>query len=283
MTLAARTFFDTSSDRLTPQMEQEFFSSIMGRNKTYKTTFHGRFSEINQFLVKQARAGALRLSKILDVGVSSGISTLELLEDMRAAGCKTSVIGTDILTNAHIVKVAPGCYALLDASGFPLRFDLVGRGVKPWVAPADYRNGMFVLRKAINLLFTRRAKRILGRANDPRVRKVRLLSPRVCSNSGIAVHDDNIAQYNPEFSARFDFIRAANVLNKNYFPDAALTGMVENLKRYLTKSNGSLLVVRTHEDLTNHGTLFRLADNGSFEVLTRFGDGSEIESLVLRA
>src|SRR6185437_7407474 len=147
MTLAARKFFDMPPDLLTAQMEQEFFTSIMGKNKTYKTTYHDRFSEIDQLLVRQVRAGTMRASHVLDVGVSSGISTLELFKALSADGSDVNLVATDVLIDADIVGVVPGCHALIDKSGFPLMFDVFGRGVKPWITATDYKNGKFVLRK----------------------------------------------------------------------------------------------------------------------------------------
>ena len=283
MTLAARKFFDTPPDLLTAQMEQEFFTSIMGKNKTYKTTYHDRFSEIDQLLARQVRAGTMRASHVLDVGVSSGISTLELFTALSADGNDVNMVATDVLIDADIVGVAPGCHALIDKSGFPLMFDVFGMGVKPWITAADYKNGAFVLRKLTNVLFTSIARRVLDHPNDDRVKHVQLITPRLSAQRKISVCHDDIAQYNARFAGRFDLIRAANILNKNYFENDTLIAMIGNLKRYLTGDGGCLLVVRTRENSTNHGTLFRMGGNGSFEAATRFGDGSEIEDIVLRS
>lgn len=283
MTLAARKFFDMPPDLLTAQMEQEFFTSIMGKNKTYKTTYHDRFSEIDQLLVRQVRAGTMRASHVLDVGVSSGISTLELFKALSADGSDVNLVATDVLIDADIVGVVPGCHALIDKSGFPLMFDVFGRGVKPWITAADYKNGKFVLRKLTNVLFTGIARRALNHPDDARVRHVQLITPRLSAERGIAVCHDDIAQYNARFAGRFDLIRAANILNKNYFENDTLIAMVGNLKRYLAGDGNCLLVVRTHQNSTNHGTLFRMSKGQRFEVVTRFGDGSEIEDIVLRS
>lgn len=281
--LTAKSFFDLPALQLTSGIEQDFFSSLMARNKTYKTTFHNRFSTMNRVLLQRIRSGYLRATNVLDIGISSGISTLELYEDLRSAGCRAHIVATDILLDAWIVQVLPGGYALIDDSGFPLRFDVAGLTLKPWVMRSDYRSGLFLLRKAVNVIFTRRARMILVNPRDPRVRNVKLVTPRLCQNRDIDVCNDDIAQYNPKFSARFDFIRAANVMNRGYFPDSALIEMIRNVTRYLTGSGGGFLVVRTHEDHTNHGTLFTLVDGRRFEVATRFGVGSEIEDLVLNA
>jgi len=280
--LAAKTFFETPLEQLTPRMEEDFFTSLMTRNKTYKTTFHDRFSDINPYLLEYLLHHAPPAPKALDVGVSSGISTLELYDDLRQGGLEVEILGTDILVDAFLVRVFPKCHALVEPSGFPLRFDLPLVTMKPWVTRHDYYNGLFILRKFINTLFTHRAYRILRNPGDARISEVKLVAPRALAKAGITVCTDDISRYNSGFEARFDFVRAANVLNKGYFSPTVLSTMIANIGRYLRKPHGSLFVVRTHENRVNHGTLFRRGDDQHFEVVNRFGSGSEIEDVVLR-
>lgn len=280
--LAAKTFFETAADKLTPRVEEDFFTSLMTRNKTYKTTFHGRFSDINPYLLDYLLHHVPPAPRALDIGVSSGISTVELYDDLRQGGLEVEILASDILIDAFLVNVFPGCYALVDPDGFPLRFDLPLVTVKPWITRNDYYSGIFILRKSVNTLFTRRAHRILLNLADARISQVKLVTPRALAKAGITVCTDDIGRYNSAFEASFDFVRAANVLNKGYFAPVVLSTMIANIGRYLRKPHGSLFVVRTHEDRTNHGTLFRRGDNRHFEVVHRFGSGSEVEDLVLR-
>jgi hypothetical protein len=280
--LAAKTFFETPSAQLTPRMEEDFFTSLMMRNKTYKTTFHDRFADVNPYLVGYLRDRGPASPRVLDVGVSSAISTVELHDDLRTGGLDAEVLGTDMLIDAFLVNVFPGCYALVDPSGFPLRFDVPGGSLKPWVMRGDYRNGMFILRKGINRLFTGRARRILRQSGDARVRGVKLVTPRALERADITICSDDIARYNPAYAAGFDFVRAANVLNRGYFEPAVLGTMVANIGRYLRQPHGALFVARTHDDRANHGTLFRRGEGAHFERVHRFGSGSEVEDVVLQ-
>lgn len=281
--LGAKSFFETPPEQLTPRMEEEFFTSLMTKNKTYKTTFHNRFSNINTFILQYLKKYELLKPRILDIGVSSGISTVELYDDLCKGGVTVDILATDILTNAYLIRVFPGCHALVDAKGFPLRLDFPCVSMKPWVTRGDYYNGLFILRKVLNMLFTRRAGRILHHADDARIRKVKLVTPRAQEKTGITVHTDDIGRYNESLKSGFDFVRAANVINHGYFPPDLLRRMVGNIGRYLRPPCSSLLVVRTHEDRSNHGTLFRLRPDHRFEVVHRFGSGSEIEDIVLSA
>lgn len=281
--IPARTFLGLPSSRITRETEEVFFTSIMARNGTYKTTYGSRFSKINEQLLRLISAGSISARSVLDVGISSGVNTLELAESLGAHGYEASIVGTDILIDAYLVRVLPGCDALVDASGFPLRFDLFGRGMKPWIVQSDYRSGFFLVRKGINMLFRSLAARARAEHQGSKTTHVQLVAPRLLEDKNIVVCDDDITRFNPEFAARFDFVRAANVLNKGYFDDGALRGIIDNVREYLKPSAGSLLVLRTHENKENHGTLFKLDSDNRFVPLERFGTGSEIEYLVLEA
>lgn len=279
--LPARVFFRTPAAQLSARMEQDFFSSLMMENGTYKTTCRQRFADINPHLVKQLRACMTGTVRVMDVGISYGVGTLELHDELRAAGLDVSMVATDMLVDACLVRVLPGCHALFDGSGFPLRFDLPWGTMKPWVVAGDYRSGRFIFRKGINVTLTHRARRVLAHPDDPRITRVKLVSPRLLAMRDVSVRTDDISLYNSAFAGSFDLVRVANVFNRGYFSTEVLATMVAHARRYLAGAGSHLLVVRTHQDNHNHGTLFRLLESGRLEVLRRFGDGSEIEDLVL--
>lgn len=281
--LPAKAFFDIPAAQLTAQIEQEFFSSLMASNKTYKTTFRQRFADTNPQLIERLRGSVPETVRVLDIGISYGVSTAELYDDLRQAGFDATIVATDVLIDACLVRVLPNCHVLLDRSGFPLRFDLPWGTMKPWIIPADYRTGRFILRKAINTILTHRARRILSDPDDGRITRMKLVTPRLLANNDITLRTDDISSYNPSLTGRFDLIRAANVLNRGYFSTATLASMIANVWRYFDTTNGHLFVVRTHQDNSNHGTLFRLGADRRFVAVWRVGEGSEIEDIVLNA
>jgi hypothetical protein len=57
--------------------------------------------------------------------------------------------------------------------------------------------------------------------------------------------------------------------------------MLDNLKAYARKPGGLIVVNRTHDDGTNHETVFETAADGAVRVAGRIGSGSEIEPLAL--
>jgi len=281
--IPANKFLSFPLDQVTPEAEEEFFTSLRLRNGTYKTTFQGRFSDINHVLCKFLQSGDIVVGDVLDVGISSGSNTLELYQELDSAGYKSKIIGTDLMPDAWLVRVFPGCFALVDETAYPLRYDIFNRSMKPWVTSKDYRSGFFILRKCINLVLGFRAKQMMRGQNSSAVRKVELVTPRLGECSNIIVQKDNITKYNHSFEDKFTFIRVANVLNKSYFSDGELASILDNIKRYTTKPRGALLVIRTHEDGTNHGTLFDIDEATGCKILQRFGQGSEIEDIVFES
>lgn len=279
--IPAGKFLDFSLEQITPTAEEEFFTSLKLRNGTYKTTFQRRFTDIDHALLKFIESGDVAVDNVMDVGISSGSSTLELYQELHAAGYKSRITGTDMTPDAYFISVFPGCFALVDDTGYPLRYDILNRTMKPWVVSEDYRSGFFVIRKCINICLGRRAKRLMRQTDSMNVRKVKLITPRLRDCADITVQKDDITQYNGAFEDRFSFIRVANVLNKGYFTNEELASIIGNIRQYLARPRGALLVVRTHENGTNHGSLFVIYKDGECKVLQRFGQGSEIEHIVL--
>lgn len=277
--LAASAFFTLAPERITPEQEAAFFSSLKARNKTTKQTNDSRLAEIDAELCAYLQASAAQVSWVLDVGVSSGITTLELSEALRRRGFSPRVVGTDVTLEGAICSVPPWGRVLVDEEGRPLQFELLGRAIRAWPRRLDYVTGMAAVRWLAGVLLARGARR--GRAVA--TQRVKLVSPRLRRHPEISIERDDLLKRNPNFVRRFDLIRAANVLNGRYFSKPDLERMISNAKSYLAGEGALLLVVRTHRPTGNQGTLFRLDADGRLAVVKRFGAGSELEALVLSA
>src|SRR5262245_36978011 len=64
-------------------LEREFFSSIKLKNGTYKYTYSNRLDDLNEIV--EALLPSARPLQIMDVAISSGISTLEWMESLERA------------------------------------------------------------------------------------------------------------------------------------------------------------------------------------------------------
>lgn len=278
MTIAASQFFSRAADTLPQQVEDAFFSSIKNPNNTFKCTWGGRFDEIDQQLVQALKRRRVDLNELLDIGVSSGATTLDLCDALRQEGFRPRIMGTDYMIHAWIVPLGANCSALLNEDGQLLQADLFGWSMRPWRRRMDFLTGMWLIRPILTRRLGRRAARKLREGIG--VRKVELVSPRLRDHDSISVVQDNVLVARDAFSRRFDLIRAANVLNENYFPRGELKQAVENLCTYLRGAGSLLFIVRTLPSGEHHGTLFALNEQGALEVVERIGAGSEIEGLL---
>jgi hypothetical protein len=210
----------------------------------------------------------------------------------------------DLHIQCYLVSIGRSFRVLVDAAGYALQFDVFGRAIAnpPGYAKWGWAWPVFaVLRK-----LARRAIRNSIRNGDPvtnfaaprqrflgidvAVRPLTLMSPRVLADRNVRIIEDDIVSNKPEGS--FHVVRAANILNRDYFDEPTLLNIVKNLRRRL-KPGGLLAVVTTEHDICssrgsfvdssdakNHGTVFMLR-RGKLEVVDRIGNGSRIEGLVL--
>lgn len=271
-------YFESPDNHLTPEKEAEFFASLRLANGTFKTTIRQRFPELNRRIIELIRSGEITTGNTLDIAVSSGVSTLEFYQDLRTAGYKNHIVATDLVVQAYIVRAFPRCVALLDQTGHALRFDLFGKAVGRRDAARD---------RVVNAVLRYRSKRVMEtRKGGGDVRSVKLVIPALQAHPDIVVQQDDIATFNRSFEGAFSFVRAANILNRGYFSERDLRTILGNVKRYVAAPKGHLLIVRTvpgHGEGPgiNHGTLFSVDGAGGCAIVERFGDGSEIEDIVL--
>jgi hypothetical protein len=269
------------------EREEAFFSSIRLEDGTYKTTASHRLDDLNAlFLSLLPEARPL---KVMDVAVSSGVTTLELLNTLEAAGIQCDITAGDKSLTALLITIGNSLAVLVDANGYPLQFDIFnlaipnppgGRNLVRYWAP------LFLLKGAKWLCVDRlrpnfdSIRPLSWQRLGVHCRSLALISPRVKSCSpNLTLIDDDILT-NRAIRGRFHVIRAANILNQAYFDDRVLRDILLNLQSRLLP-RGILAVCRTEEGGANHGTIFRENGKGQFEVAARLGDGSEIESNIL--
>lgn len=279
MAIAASRFFALAPEEVTPGLESAFFSSLKTGNATFKKTSPNRFSEVDMHLMSMLDGLSLgREVQILDVGISAGTTTLELAIALQEAAVKHRIVATDRSFSAFIVPGPLGSRALLEPSGHILQYEIFGQPVRSW----DRRLDRFTGRSLVNAFLRRSFASVSADfLASGEATKVRLVSPRVQSSSSITLEEDNVLLPNPHYQSRFDFIRAANILNRDYFSEDELREALKNLRAYLTGPGAMMLVIRTDKrDGTNNGTLFQMSDRGKLIPVAEYGRGSEVASLV---
>jgi hypothetical protein len=258
-------------------LETRFFSDVRLRNGTFKTTAYHRLDDLNQLV--SAHLPADRPLRIMDVAVSSGITTAEWLESLQREGVHCEMVAGDLSVRAYLLTAGIGLRLLTDRDGFPLQYDIRG------LALARGARRRLRLRHAVPLIRLLRAARSFraalaaGKSPSCAVQPLNLVSDRLKTFQNLEVVEDDIlnSASHPE---SFHLLRAANILNRVYFDDATLARMVLNLGRRL-RQDGLLIVCRTLESGVNHGSIFRLVNGGRFAVVARLNEGSEIEPIVL--
>ncbi len=277
----ASAFFAADPASLTAREEALFFGRLKTGNATFKRTAHGRLRMIDEALVVQLDRAAARVDRVLDLGISSGVTTVELAEALGRSGRSVSVTGTDRALEAFLVDLPMGCRALVEPNGHVLQYEVLGRAVRPWTRRLDYVTGMALARTLVNHMLgpvarARTAQRAIASS-------VALVSPRLSRSVGVELAEDDVTCSNPRFVGAFDLVRAANIVNRHYFAADALERAVGNVKSYLRGPGAWLLVVRTLGATDHHGTLFRMNAARGLDVVERWGQGSEVEALVLQS
>lgn len=267
-------------------LERNFFSNIRLRNGTYKYTYSRRLDDVNESV--NDLLPAARPLRVMDVAVSSGISTLEWIERLERAGIEHLMVAGDLSVNARLLSLARGLHVLVDSGGYPLQYEINGRAI-PHPPGRVNRLKYFLpfarLRRAL-ANFDKSHASCSSAATGPQADQVgvacqpiALVSPRLRRPANLEViEDDILEELNP--AREFHVLRAANILNRAYFDETTLRRMISNLRRRLL-GDALLIVCRTNSEGVNNGTIFSLSGAGKFTVVRRIGDGSEIEDLVL--
>jgi hypothetical protein len=281
MTATVPTAFEiycAGQQHLDCEREDLFFHSIRLRNGTYKSTAHHRLDDLNRFVMELLPWD--RPLEIMDVAVSSGVSTAEWLLALESAGIECHMLAGDAVVDARLVSLGP-LRALTDKTGHLLQLDVGGRAVRlppprrrdrllyaPLIALMSATAGQFDLQ-------SQATQRRLGATCRP----LQLMSPSVTQLQRIRTVEDDILN-DTAYVRRFHVLRAANILNLAYFDVATLKRMLVNLRARLLPG-GLLIVCRTNSTGANNATVFTLGTDGRFAATAHLNEGSEIIDLVL--
>jgi hypothetical protein len=269
------TRFSTTKDIV--RLEKSFFKSICLPNGTHKTTAPARLCDVD--LITATYLRGKNAVSLLDVAISSGVTTLELLDLLESRGFETSGIGVDICVRA-ILRSILGIDVLYDAEGNVLQVatPFFARG-RPHHSQTSIRSR--ALRLAIKLL---ESQVVLGwMRKSPRSHQLDLVSPRLLARSRFEIVEHDIGIPHAAWDRSFDMVRAANILNSDYFSPDQINVMATNLRAWL-KVGGLLVVCSTSAvDGCNHGMLYRKLDMvGNLEPLHQFGCGVEHDCCIRR-
>lgn len=284
--ISARRFFGRQSANHPDNDAEErvFFKSIQLPNGTYKETYKNRLNDVNNAVTKTLRLHGIRNLNVMDVGISSGVSTAELQSTLIDAGYVPHITAVDLMINAFLVKLFSGGFALVDKDAQLLQLDLFGLVINRFYDSQKDASGL-IKRKIREIYLACFQPRVLERLHAPQDNKtkaVKLLSRRISANTNLSfLEHDILKKFPSRHLHRYDCIRAANILNRSYFTDVQIKICIENLSECLLQPNGILCIVRTDEgEDRNNGAILRFYAEGNARKEMQIGDQTEINRIL---
>ena len=273
---------------------EHLISGIRLRNGVYRTTYRGRFADLDPIVNAILSARYLPSAEVFvhDWAASSCLTSVEWASTLFAILPLASLTASDLLLFLVEVTLPDGEVFVVEPQGHPLQYIR-----RPFVIRLDPPEPNVLL---INRLLGRRAAARLAalqieipeawlasddeelRVPAAHLRKIpvthfdaRELAGRD-SRFTICVHSAFDALSRP-----VDVIRTINIYNRGYFGVERLRQGVHAVWSSL-RAGGVWVVGRTLEAPrpAHHATIFEKAEQG-FRVLGRIGAGSEIEDLVV--
>lgn len=271
MLLASSYLTAPQGSRFSESAEAIFYKGIKTSNGTRKTTDVRRLDAIDDLFFDTLDRLQLSPQIIMDVGISSGVTTFEWLEKFKRRGLKVSMIATDLVVSVYLVRISKMIRALVERNGHILQIEVFRIGVRSYVRWRDYFFGGFIWRTALRC-FVRSKLR-----NAPWDGPYYLVSPLLRECDGVVLRDDNIFQPNPpDLIGCADVIRAANLIQHAYFSETEIRRAARNL-RERCRGEGSLIIVCRNLRGRLEGSILRMVNTGEFVVEARLGGGSEVE------
>ncbi|HKZ80419.1 MAG TPA: class I SAM-dependent methyltransferase [Pyrinomonadaceae bacterium] len=262
-----RNFFRFRLDRLgelkDPGLLSSVYTSFYTSDGTSKETSWDRFIETDEFTVGFLKQNAKNV--IHDVGVSSGVTSLELYRKLNQRRLDFQLYVSDKFTRYYftgkgLLRIYNEDTTLAQAYLFGLLLD---RNI-------DWK---YFLSKYAYYLVALLPKRSAG-AERLCLYDLRLLSS---FQQGI-IHEIDYDLFRTRLDDRFDLVRCMNVLNVSYFRPAKILRAIRNLQRSL-KNHGVLQIGRTNT-LGRNEVSFFLKDGGNLRWILDVNGGSEIKPLV---
>ena len=265
---------DLNDDDL-DELERRFFNQLVLTNGTLKTTYKNRLGDVD-VVCSRLLHDMGRRARLLDIGVSSGVTTHEWVQSLVHDNIEFDLEAFDICVDASLVSFGNHFHALLDSSGRPLQFEFFGHAESNVFGESTARR----LRRFFPVMFLRTYYIVATKLLNGRKRSqtVRLVSRHLQDNPDVSVFEFDLADLHL-LQGRYELIRAANILNLAYFDSEYLRTAISSIWSKLV-NDGLFCVVRTNSQGENHGSIYRKGRD-TFDRVVDIGTGSEIDHLVM--
>ncbi len=263
-----KSFFVYDITKSTEIEEAVFYNKVISlysnNNNTSKTTYGGRFVDLNNVLLKLI--DNRKIIKIHDVAISSGVTTADLY---------------NFLINNNI-------NAQIDASDSFSTIEYYGDNIKYFFDTNNnliqiYFFRLFLGLKISNYFFISKLFFLLlkiSKNTKQKRKKIFLFDKefhKYYSSNQINYFDFDLFDINHS-NTKYDFIRVMNVLNLIYFTNQQIIFAVKNLIESL-EDNGIILIGRTSLEGINNAT-FYTKNNNKLISIKSINNGYEHDSLI---
>jgi len=256
-------FFVVHIDRLraidSEKIIENFFRFLYVTDGPSKQTKQGRFATLNENAAKYLHDGEI---KVHDVGVSNGITSLELNQYLAKMGKNAKLTISDKFSRFTVKK---------------------GRVTKVYDADNNlmfgYIFGAVASKNMKTFFISKWLFSMLERFSDGKdIYTISLFHPMVMN--AIEANELKEIEYDiftSKNACEYDFVRCMNVLNLGYFGSEMNVVGLRNLVDSL-KENGLLLVGRTSQNGEQNATFYR-KEQDRLKVLEHINAGTEIQHL----
>lgn len=241
-----------------------------------KTTRWGRLDRSLAQLV--ALVSPQEPQRLLDIGVSDGITTLEAVESLQRRCGVVTAVGIDL--HCELVGRGGGLVTEYQSNrGDPVLARLgpfimtVGTGASPRQPFSRWLANRYLARRGLR-------NKLQGQT------RISLINPLARANRSIRFAAHDIFVPNQEWTDQFSIVRAANIFHREYFSEDVIRQIVRQLVSYL-QEGGILLISRNFAPRESpgceeNGTLWRKMGDG-LEPIAAVGEGSCVGELVSAA
>lgn len=252
---------DSARDR---GVVDQVYKSFYVENGTSKETSRGRFSDLDEKVLGFLKPDSENL--ILDVGVSSGITSLDLFEKLVQCDYRFSLSISDKFSRFYCAGSA--IRRIYD------RDNVLARAyVFSMLADKNLHWKYFVSKYSYELVRLLPFNGSLAEQlvlYDRRVRNL-IEQGRIC--------EVDYDVFSTTLDLQFDFVRCMNLLNRSYFSPPDILKAIDNLNKSL-KEGGILQIGSTNSAGVNNVSFFRKVEN-HLEWLDDVNAGSEIKGLIV--
>lgn len=279
----ARCYPETDARRQS-QLEEQFSLALHNTRMggVFKRTNPRRLPKTEQVIATIVPPEYRSHCRILDVGASDGITSVELLEYLQARwGRGVSVVASDL--NLWLERYRLGLLLeYREPSGEQVLIRIGRWGFRPArlrLSQPEEGEGPYRTRVFGKRLYWQFWNRI-----SPWMRfngRISLINPRAKAAAGIETCVLDCLTRVPTFTGAFNLIRASNVLNAEYFEREEIFVALSHMHGYLTERGGLVLSRNDGKpgDESENGTAW-IKSGDRFIAQLDFGGGSEIKEIV---